>query len=104
MLVTELQSNTGTEAQNPDRACKRRHHRRLTPCLGTLLVNTYICTRVSQTAILDCNDMCIRRYSSFVGGLEECSRDNLEFLKDKALKAMHDLLRSKPEQVVTALL
>ena len=40
-----------------------------------------------------------KRYSSFVTGLEECSRDNLEFLKDKALKAMYDLLRSKPEQV-----
>ena len=34
-----------------------------------------------------------------MGGLEECSRDNLEFLKDKSLKAMFDLLRSKPEQV-----
>ena len=32
-------------------------------------------------------------------GLEECSKDNLEFLKDKAIKAMFDLLRSKPEQV-----
>ena len=40
-----------------------------------------------------------KRYSSFVTGLEECSRDNLEFLKDKALKAMYDLLRSKSEQV-----
>lgn len=40
-----------------------------------------------------------KRYSSFVTGLEECSRDNLEFLKDKALRAMYDLLRSKSEQV-----
>ena len=40
-----------------------------------------------------------KRYAQFVTGLEECSRDNLEFLKDKALKAMYDLLRSKPEQV-----
>ena len=40
-----------------------------------------------------------KKYSSFVTGLEECSRDNLEFLKDKALKAMYDLLRSKSEQV-----
>ena len=44
-----------------------------------------------------------KRYSSFVTGLEECSRDNLEFLKDKALKAMFDLLRSKPEQVCHAM-
>ena len=44
-----------------------------------------------------------KRYSSFVTGLEECSRDNLEFLKDKALKAMYDLLRSKSEQVMLRL-
>ena len=27
-----------------------------------------------------------RRYNMFVSALEECSRDNLDFLKEKALK------------------
>ena len=29
--------------------------------------------------------------------LEACSRDNLEFVKDRAVKAMFDLLAGKPE-------
>ena len=29
--------------------------------------------------------------------LEEASRDNLDFLKDKALRALAELLRAKPE-------
>lgn len=37
------------------------------------------------------------RYAALVGGLEEASRDNLDFLKDKALRALADLLRAKPE-------
>ncbi|KAJ9505795.1 hypothetical protein QJQ45_006511 [Haematococcus lacustris] len=37
------------------------------------------------------------RYGLFVGALEECSRDNLEFLKDKATKALYTLLVKKPE-------
>jgi len=38
-----------------------------------------------------------RRYAAFVGGLEEASRDNLDFLKNKALRAAAELLRAKPE-------
>ncbi|KAK9819570.1 hypothetical protein WJX81_001337 [Elliptochloris bilobata] len=38
-----------------------------------------------------------KRYAAFVGGLEEASRGNLDFLKDKALRALADLLRAKPE-------
>ncbi|KAK9820060.1 hypothetical protein WJX72_005600 [[Myrmecia] bisecta] len=41
---------------------------------------------------------CIKkRYGMFVRALEECSRDNLEFVKEKAVKALYELLRSKPE-------
>jgi hypothetical protein len=39
-----------------------------------------------------------RRYAAFVGMLEEASRENLEFLKDKTLKAISQLLAAKPEQ------
>lgn len=39
----------------------------------------------------------MRRYAAFVGGLEEASRDNLDFLKEKALRALADLLKAKPE-------
>ena len=39
----------------------------------------------------------ICRYASFVEALEACSRDNLEFVKDRAVKTMFDLLAGKPE-------
>ncbi len=39
-----------------------------------------------------------RRYALFVTALEEASRDNLEFIKEKATKAISDLLSAKPEQ------
>jgi ribosome biogenesis protein MAK21 len=32
-----------------------------------------------------------------VEALEACSRDNLEFVKDRAIKTMFDLLAGKPE-------
>ena len=38
------------------------------------------------------------RYSSFVTALDECSRDNLEFLRERAVKAIYELLRNKAEQ------
>mmetsp|Transcript_8714 Transcript_8714/g.18540 ORF Transcript_8714/g.18540 Transcript_8714/m.18540 type:complete len:1163 (-) Transcript_8714:938-4426(-) len=38
-----------------------------------------------------------RRYGMFITALEECSRDNLDFLKEKATKTMYDLLVKKPE-------
>lgn len=41
---------------------------------------------------------CTCRYAAFVGMLEEASRENLDFLKDKALKAIAQLLAAKPEQ------
>ena len=66
-------------------------------CLPTLFLRLYSTLSLLLSSLLSCQWGC--RYSSFVGGLEECSRDNLEFLKDKSLKAMFDLLRSKPEQV-----
>ena len=40
---------------------------------------------------------CLRRYAMFVSALEECSRDNLEFIKERALRAIAALLRAKPE-------
>ncbi|EIE24712.1 hypothetical protein COCSUDRAFT_14147 [Coccomyxa subellipsoidea C-169] len=43
-------------------------------------------------------DQIKRRYAAFVGMLEEASRENLEFLKDKTLKAIATLLAAKPEQ------
>lgn len=42
---------------------------------------------------------CARSYATFVEALEASSRDNLEFLKDRAVKAMYELLVAKPEQV-----
>ena len=30
--------------------------------------------------------------------LDECSRDNLEFLRERAVKAIYELLRNKAEQ------
>ncbi|KNA04215.1 hypothetical protein SOVF_201750 isoform B, partial [Spinacia oleracea] len=42
---------------------------------------------------------CLRtRYERFVAALEEASKDMLRILKDKALKIMYSLLRSKSEQ------
>lgn len=38
-----------------------------------------------------------RRYSVFVGALDDRSRDNIDFVKDRALKAAYELLSSKPE-------
>ncbi|KAI5063062.1 hypothetical protein GOP47_0021609 [Adiantum capillus-veneris] len=39
-----------------------------------------------------------QRYEQFVVSLEEASKDNLPFLKEKALKTIYELLKSKPEQ------
>ena len=33
----------------------------------------------------------------FVSALEECSRDNLDFIKERAVRAIAALLRAKPE-------
>ena len=38
------------------------------------------------------------RYAAFVKALDECSRDNLDIIKEKAMRAMADLLASRPEQ------
>ncbi|EFJ51407.1 hypothetical protein VOLCADRAFT_87659 [Volvox carteri f. nagariensis] len=38
-----------------------------------------------------------RRYAMFVAALEEHSRDNLEFLKEKSMRVIAELLSSKPE-------
>lgn len=38
------------------------------------------------------------RYDTFVTSLDALSRDNLQFLKEKALKTLFDLLVAKPEQ------
>lgn len=38
------------------------------------------------------------RFAAFVGVLERASRDNLEFIKDKAIRALGKLLAAKPEQ------
>ncbi|CAL8467747.1 g7285 [Coccomyxa elongata] len=43
-------------------------------------------------------DQIKRRYAAFVGMLEEASRENLDFLKEKTLKAIAQLLAAKPEQ------
>ncbi len=40
----------------------------------------------------------ICRYVQFVKDLQEASRDNLAFIKEKAVKGIYDLLRSNPEQ------
>jgi hypothetical protein len=37
------------------------------------------------------------RYAAFVAALEEGSRDNLEYVKERALAAAAALLRAKPE-------
>ena len=37
------------------------------------------------------------RYAIFVSALEECSRDNLDFVKERAMRAIAALLRAKPE-------
>ncbi|KAF5834970.1 CBF/Mak21 family-domain-containing protein [Dunaliella salina] len=37
------------------------------------------------------------RYNLLIAALEECSRDNLDFLKDRATKAIYQLLAKKPE-------
>ena len=42
--------------------------------------------------------LCSGRYAAFIGMLEEASRDNLEFLKEKAIRALAQLLQAKPEQ------
>ena len=39
----------------------------------------------------------VRRYSAFIETLVAASTDNLDFLKDKALRCMADLLAAKPE-------
>ncbi|MCO5553080.1 hypothetical protein L7F22_006601 [Adiantum nelumboides] len=39
-----------------------------------------------------------QRYEQFVASLEEASKDNLPFLKEKAVKTIHELLKGKPEQ------
>ena len=38
------------------------------------------------------------RYLQFVKDLQEASRDNLAYVKEKSIKAIYDLLRSNPEQ------
>jgi ribosome biogenesis protein MAK21 len=38
------------------------------------------------------------RYLQFAKDLQEASRDNLAFIKEKSIKAIYDLLCSKPEQ------
>jgi len=38
------------------------------------------------------------RYLQFAKDLQEASRDNLAFIKEKSIKAMYDLLCAKPEQ------
>ncbi|KAI7841479.1 hypothetical protein COHA_004873 [Chlorella ohadii] len=39
-----------------------------------------------------------KRYATYVDALEACSRDNLEYVKDRAVKALFELLSAKPEQ------
>lgn len=43
-------------------------------------------------------DLRVCRYASFVGILETASRDNLDFIKEKAIRALGKLLAAKPEQ------
>lgn len=40
---------------------------------------------------------CCGRYGAFVAALEEGSRDNLEYVKERAVAAAAELLRQKPE-------
>ena len=42
--------------------------------------------------------LCSGRYAAYIGMLEEASRDNLDFLKEKAIRALAQLLQAKPEQ------
>ena len=63
----------------------------LVPCIGS-----------SDVAGPDslCDDagwLRVPRYAIFVSALEECSRDNLDFVKERAVRAIAALLRSKPE-------
>eukprot|EP00798_Chlamydomonas_sp_ICE-L_P018712 gene18712-25235_t len=44
-----------------------------------------------------CEDAIKRRYNMFVTALEECSKDNLDFLKEKATKTIYELMCKKPE-------
>ncbi|KAH7422635.1 hypothetical protein KP509_12G018100 [Ceratopteris richardii] len=39
-----------------------------------------------------------QRYGQFIASLEEASKDNLLFLKEKAVKTIYELLKNKPEQ------
>jgi len=39
----------------------------------------------------------VRRYAIFVDALAKASTDNLDWVKDKALKAAYELLAAKPE-------
>ncbi len=41
-------------------------------------------------------------YATYVDALEACSRDNLEYVKDRAVKALFELLSAKPEQASDA--
>ena len=41
--------------------------------------------------------MAVGRYGAFVAALEEGSRDNLDWVKERALRAAADLLKAKPE-------
>eukprot|EP00897_Mesotaenium_endlicherianum_P007143 jgi/Mesen1/6457/ME000033S05757 len=52
-------------------------------------------------------DFLKERYARFVEAVEAASRDTLDFYKERALKALFELLRSKPEQeqrLLTALI
>ena len=40
----------------------------------------------------------LRSYATYVDALDACSRDNLEYVKDRAVKALFELLSAKPEQ------
>lgn len=42
--------------------------------------------------------MSLCRYATFISSLESLSLDNLEFVKDRAIKTIYDLLVSRPEQ------
>lgn len=42
--------------------------------------------------------MHVARYAKLVSILEAASRDNLDFIKDKAIRALAKLLSAKPEQ------
>jgi hypothetical protein len=44
-----------------------------------------------------CSSVRLRRYAIFVAALEAASSDNLDWIKEKALKAAFELLAAKPE-------